>query len=93
VRLDVFLGRVFRMFGGVDMMAVSEMRVVSGLFVVARFMMSGGFLVVARSVLVVFRCLLVMVNCVLRHVQPPEGGRTGFFGPVGIIGRRAEGWG
>ncbi len=90
VRFDVVLDRVFRVFGGVNVMAVGEVRVVSGLFVVARFMVRGGFLVVARSVLVVFRCLLVVMSCILRHVQPPEGGRTGFFGPVGIIGRRAK---
>jgi hypothetical protein len=85
VRCDVVLDGVLRMLGGVNVMAVGEVRVVRCLFVVARFMVRGGFLVMARSVLVVFRCLLVVMSCILRHVQPPEDRRTWFFGSVGII--------
>jgi hypothetical protein len=49
---------------------------------VARFVLRGGFVVVARSVLMVLRCLLVMMGCFLRHVQPPDGFTTGLSRPV-----------
>jgi hypothetical protein len=63
VRLDVVLGRMLGVFGGMHMMAMRRVRVVRGSFVVAFDVMLRGFLVVARSVLVVFRCLGMMMGC------------------------------
>jgi hypothetical protein len=63
VRLNVLLGRVFGVLRGMKAVAVREVGMVCGLFVVASRMVSGGLVVVARSVLVVFRCLLVMLDC------------------------------
>jgi hypothetical protein len=63
VRLDVMLGRVLCMLGGMDMVAVGQMSVASGCFVVSIRMMLRRFVVVACSVLVMFRCLGVMMRC------------------------------
>ena len=63
VRLDVVLGCLLRMLAGVDVMPVSQMRMMRGCFVISVRVMPGGFAVVARSVLVMLGCLLVMVCC------------------------------
>jgi hypothetical protein len=47
----------------VNGVAVGQLGVVGGRFVIATLMMLCGFVVVARSVLVVFRCLGVMMCC------------------------------
>ncbi|MGB6688100.1 MAG: hypothetical protein WBE76_09695 [Terracidiphilus sp.] len=91
VRLNVVLGRMLGVLGGVQMMAMRRVRVVGGLFVVASDMMLRGFLVVARSVLVVLRCLLVVIGCFLRHGESPFA-CSDFVLPARIIGRGREGW-
>jgi hypothetical protein len=80
VCLNVVLRRVFRVLAGMDAVSVGQVRVVCGLFVVPRFVLRGGFVVVARSVLMVLRCLFVMMGCYLRHVQPPNGFTIGLLG-------------
>jgi hypothetical protein len=67
VRANVVLGRMLGMLDGLNVVAMSEMCMMSGLFVVVGFVMAGGFLVMARSVLVMFSCLLVMMSCFLGH--------------------------
>ncbi len=57
------LGSVLGVFRGMNVVAVSQVRVVGGCLVVAVKMVSGGFVVVARSVLMMFRCLGVMMCC------------------------------
>ncbi len=64
---DVVLGSMLGVVGGVGVMAVGEMRVVSGGFVVACGVVLCGFMVMARSVLVMFRCLGMMCGCFVRH--------------------------
>ena len=60
---DVVLGGVLGMLGGVGVMAVGEVRVVRGGFVIAFGVVLGGFVMVAGGVLVVLRRLLVMPGC------------------------------
>ncbi len=69
VRFDVVLGGFFCVLGGLDMVAVCQVGMVGGGFVIAAFMVLGGFAVVARSVVVVLRCLLVMLNCFVGHEE------------------------
>jgi hypothetical protein len=59
----MFLGCMFGMLGGVNVMSLRQVRMVGCFLVVAFFMMLGCFLVMARSVLMMFRCLLVMMGC------------------------------
>ena len=54
---------VFRL----HVMAVSQMRVVSGLFVVARVVVLGGGHMVLRSLFMVLCCLAMMVSGFFRH--------------------------
>ncbi len=65
VRLDVVLRRLLGVLGGVDMMRMRQMGVVSGFLVMALGMRCRGCVVVARSVLVVLRCLGVMFSCLV----------------------------
>jgi hypothetical protein len=51
-------------------MAVGDMRVVPGLFVVASLMMIGGGVVMRGGVLVVFGGFAVMIDSLLRHGEP-----------------------
>jgi hypothetical protein len=67
VRFDVMLRRMLGVFGSVNVMTVSQVGVVSSRFVVAFLVMTGGFVVVARSVLMMLRCLLVMMRCFVGH--------------------------
>ena len=67
MRLHVGARRMFGMFGRVRVVAVREMRVVGGGFVIAVGMVPGGFAVVAGSVLVMFRCVGVMFGCFVGH--------------------------
>ena len=69
VRFHVLLGGFFRVILGLNVVAVRQVGVVSGGFVIAVFMMLGGFMVMARSVLVVLRCLLVMLHCFVGHEE------------------------
>jgi hypothetical protein len=84
MRFHVMLHGGFRVLGGVYVMAVGEVRVVSSLFMVARFVVRGGFLVMTRSVLVVFRCLLVVMCCFFRHGQPPGIGNRDSAAQCGL---------
>ena len=65
MRFDVFLRGMFRMICSVNMVGVCQMRVMSSFLVVARFVMLGGFVMVARRMLMMFRCLRVMMGCFL----------------------------
>ena len=69
VRFHVLLGGFFGVILGLNVVAVRQVGVVSGGFVIAVFMMLGGFMVMARSVLVVPRCLLVMLHCFVGHEE------------------------
>jgi hypothetical protein len=68
----MFLDCVLSVLCSMDVVAMSQMRVVSSCLVVAGFMMRGGFVVVARSAFVMFRCLLVMICGFLRHMYLPS---------------------
>ena len=91
---------VFRVVGGVNMVSMRQVRVVSGFFVFAGLVMRGGFVVVARSVFQMLRCLLVMIGCFVRHGFPPDNLKTGLLKPRRIIlsrlhncGERPANWG
>ncbi len=78
------LDGVLRVLDGMNVVAVREMCVVGGLFVIAGFVMLGSFVVVARSVLQMFCCLLVVMSCFLGHGQPLHDLKAGFFSPQGL---------
>src|ERR1700744_5001229 len=86
VCLDVMLGGFLGVIGGVNVVTVGQVSMVSGQFVVTAFVVPGGFMVVARSVLVMFRCLLVMLNCFVCHEEflsvPLFRGTGGLSRPV-----------
>jgi hypothetical protein len=65
VRLGVRLGSFAGVMKGVLRVTVRYVRMVSSGMVIARFVMPGGFAMVARSVLVVLGGFMVML--VLRH--------------------------
>jgi hypothetical protein len=65
VRFDVLLRGMFRMICSVDMVGVCQVRVMGSFLVLARFVMLGGFVVVARRMLMMFGCLRVMMGCFL----------------------------
>ena len=69
VRLNVVLGCLLSMLRGVNVVAMGEVRVMRGSFMVPFGVMAGGFAVVARSVLVVLRCLVVMMCSFVRHAN------------------------
>jgi hypothetical protein len=52
------------------MMAVREMSVMAGLFMVSRFVVLGRQQMVLGSFLVVFRCLAMMIGAFVRHGAP-----------------------
>lgn len=54
---------VLSMFSRVYMVAMGEMRMMRGGFMVSIQVMTGGFAMVARSLLVMVRCLVVVVRC------------------------------
>ena len=55
---------------GVAGVAMRAVRVMSRLFVIAGFMMPGGFAVVLGGMLVVFGGFAVMIDSLLRHGEP-----------------------
>ena len=57
------LDRVLGVLGGMNVMTVRQVRVVGRLFVVSTFVVRGGFVVMARSVLMMFCRLGVMMGC------------------------------
>jgi hypothetical protein len=69
VGLDVVLGGMLGVLGSVSMVTMGEVGMVRSRFVVPVLMMSGGFAVVACSVLVVLRCVRVVLCCFVRHVR------------------------
>jgi hypothetical protein len=70
VGFDVVLGCVLGVLCRVRVMAVGQVRVVRGGFMVAAGVMLGGFVVVTGSVLVMIRCLGVMMSGLLGHDSP-----------------------
>ena len=62
------LGRVLGMLGGMDMMAMGQMRVMRSFLVMAGLVISGGLMVMVRRKLVMPSGVLVMISCFLRHV-------------------------
>lgn len=64
---DVVLGGMLGVLGGVSVVAVGQVRVVRGGFVIAVGVVLGGGMVMASSVLVVLRCLGVVLSCFVRH--------------------------
>ncbi|HSZ17384.1 MAG TPA: hypothetical protein VK764_09810 [Terracidiphilus sp.] len=69
VCFDVVLGRVFCVLLGMGLVAMGEVGVVGGRFVISVEMMFRGFAVMARSVFVVLRCLGVVPSCFVRHEE------------------------
>jgi hypothetical protein len=67
--LDVRLGGFARMVHGMLVMAASGMGMMSRCFVIAGFMVPGGFAMMLRRMLVMFGCFVMMLGCVLRHVD------------------------
>ncbi len=63
VVFHVRLGGLGGVMAGVLMMAVREVGVMRGGFVLACFVMLGGFLVMARRVFVVLGCCVVVFGC------------------------------
>jgi hypothetical protein len=63
VGFNVVPGGMFGVLGSLNMVAMREVSVMGGRFVVAILVMLRGFVVMARSVLVMFRCQGVMVRC------------------------------
>ena len=62
---EVVLRRVFSMLRGVQVMGLGEVSVMSGLMVVARVVMFGGFRMVMRSHAVMMRRRTMFVRCLL----------------------------
>jgi hypothetical protein len=67
----VVLGGLFGMVFGMQMMAMRDVGMVGGLFMIAGFMMLGGFSVVLAGFFVVLGGLLVMFNNGVCHFQFP----------------------
>ena len=64
----VFLGGVLLVLGSVQVMAVRDLRMMSGLFVIAGFMMFGCFAMMLGRVLMMLRgVLVVLMNLVIVH--------------------------
>jgi hypothetical protein len=92
VGLYVMLGGFLGVFGRMGVVALRQVSVMGGCFVVALFMMLGGFVVMARSVLVMLRCLLVMLGCFVGHGELLSSRRR-TLRHARIIGTRAYGTG
>jgi hypothetical protein len=65
----------FRRFAGVMhrvlRVALRGVRMMSGSFVIAGFVMLSGFTVMACCVFVMLCCLIMVVGCFLRHIESP----------------------
>ncbi|SDP18134.1 hypothetical protein [Afipia sp. GAS231] len=72
VVLGVVTARLGVMFFGVAGMAVGAMRVVRRLFVIAGFVVLGGFTVMLGGMLVMFGGFVVMFDGVFAHVCAPD---------------------
>lgn len=69
--LGVMTARLGMVFFGVAGVAVGAVGVVRGLFVIAGFVVPGGFTVMLRGMLVMFSGLVVMFDGVFAHVCAP----------------------
>jgi hypothetical protein len=67
VVLGVSFGSFRGVMGSVMMMAVGDMRVMSGQVVIAGFMVARGFAMMAGCVFMMFGCFQVMLNCFSGH--------------------------
>jgi hypothetical protein len=67
VLVGVVLGGFLRVMGGMDQVAMRDVRVMAGRFVFARLVLFGGDFVMAGGLLVVFGGLLVMLYGGIRH--------------------------
>jgi hypothetical protein len=72
VVLGVMTARLGMVFFGVAGMAVGAVSVVRGLFVIAGFVVLGGFTVMLGGMLVMFGGLVVMFDGVFAHVWAPD---------------------
>jgi len=70
VGFDVVVGGVLGVLRWVNVVAVGQVGMVRGGFVVAFGVVPGGFAVMARSVFVMLRCLGVMMSGLMRHMSP-----------------------
>ena len=74
VQLGVVTAGLDMMFFGVTGMTVRDVRMMGRLFVIASFVMLGGFAMMLRRMLVMLGCLVVMLNaCVIAHVSHSRG--------------------
>jgi len=71
VRFGVSLGGFRGVFGGVKHVGVSDMGVVRGSLMVARFVVRGSLAMMPSSMFVVFGSLFVMFDGVLGHGLTP----------------------
>ncbi len=72
VLLSVMTAGFGMMMFGVAGVAVRAVRMMSRLFVIAGFMMLGGFVMVLRRMLVVFGGFAMVLNaCVVAHIRSP----------------------
>jgi hypothetical protein len=67
VLVGMMLSSFFGMLGSVERVAMGDMGVVAGLFVIARFVMIGRFPMMFRSVFVVLRRFLMMICRFVSH--------------------------
>jgi len=67
----VMLTGLFGVVHGVAQVALRHMRMVTGFFMVARFMVVSGRLVMFSGMFVVFRCFAVMLRGFFGHLQSP----------------------
>jgi hypothetical protein len=72
VVIGVVLGGFFGVMIRVCAVAVRDVGVVAGLFVISRLMMLGGGAMVLRGVLVMLGCFEVVLVAFCRHVDEPS---------------------
>ena len=67
MRCGMVLRRFFGVVFGLNMVAVRQMGMVGGLFVIALFVVLSGVLMVLRSVFMMLRGVAMMIGVFLRH--------------------------
>jgi hypothetical protein len=67
VLLGVMFSRFFRMVSGMKVMAMSYVRLVARLFVIACFMVFCRFSMMVRRLLVMLGCLAMVFRALMRH--------------------------
>jgi hypothetical protein len=70
---NVMLACLFGMMGGVSLMALRHVRVMTGLAMIAGFVMFRGRLMMLSGMLVVLSGFAVMFRSLFRHGLPPGG--------------------